>query len=65
MAMRQPQHIGRLDFWPCRRPRSSRTHLASLTYTLARLPNQASGAHRLPCWPEHVTTCNERAHRMS
>ena len=32
MAMRQPQHIGRLDFWPCRRPRSSRTHLASLTY---------------------------------
>ena len=51
--MPQSQHIDRLGFWPCRRPRSSPTHLASLTYTLARPPNQASGAHRPPCRPEY------------
>jgi hypothetical protein len=39
MAMPQPQPIGRLDFWPCRRPRSSRTHLASLTYNAHAPPN--------------------------
>ena len=65
MAMRQPQHIGRLDFWPCRRPRSSRTHLASLTYN-ARAPAKCRHLEPAPPFqPEHVITCNEHAHPMS
>jgi hypothetical protein len=64
MAMRQPQPSNRLGFWPCRHPQSSRTHLASLTYS-APAPAKTSlcGDHIPP--RRHVTTCNQRAHPMS
>ena len=39
MATPQSQPIGWLGFWSYRRPRSSPTHLVSLTYTPARPPN--------------------------